>query len=854
MLCTFIEEVLTDNVANPDPQVNDIKVVYHKAAGRSSRIFSFNDFRQEKRTIDIGLSKSDPWKPFKSRLDFEFAEFTQKASLNQQLVNDLFKLVKDAVNTPANLTLKSADDVNTVWESAKLYHPSFSSTKISKPYKDTDQLFDFHSRPLWDWILSQVQDPLLAPYMEWDAQRHHQSDISEVCSGAKPLAIILWADTSVLSTFGTQKGHFIVARVGNLPMWIRNGKSWGGGRIVGFLPIPEGMVGEQGKPGFVDWKNAVYHEAFRVFLEDVARISKLGEVVRCGDGIPRILFPYIHVLSADYEEQCHFALIRGLLGKAPCPVCLVPKGGLSDLKTRYAYRTAASAQILVTRAESKASKGAALKAIGLRNNALWAVANTDVHEAISYDRLHVDIIGVFQKHILPEIKIILKDLGRKAQAEVDETFKTMARWSDLAHFKTGILTLDFSDGKKWADAARILLHATYNVMGQAQTPKGFALLRLFRKWHELNMYLSFEVHTEDTIAAYERTVDVFHDRLDYTTQHDEGDDVKDWDGIIKIHAHIHAARDIRRKGVIANMDTKVNENLNGPMRRAYRMQTNFKNVEPQLGRIEDRAHVCCFTRAHIEAMDQAAKKSNEPIRTADSDEEPEGPSIRPRDAWVFGHVYVGSRRKTTFSDFARQSATDDAFINLRRKLSNCLGDLLSRTTAASSVPPPPHQVLHNVPPIRDSDTVLNCSYMLVDFEHKVSWRTNTDRLYCRSTPDYNTERFDCALIHMSDTEVMFCRLVRIFVYSTGEQKFALALIQPMATVARRADAALALCRLREKPRRESMVVPARSIIRGAVIVPDRQHDGEYTLMDGLDTDHFLRMMSLFQNRDMEIVQ
>ncbi|KAI0695484.1 hypothetical protein BC835DRAFT_1414874 [Cytidiella melzeri] len=592
------EEPVTNPVVDPrtNPKVDDIRVEYHRAAGLSPRFFALHEFRREKRTIDLSLSKSNPWKPFKTRLDFEVAEFTQKACLNKSLIDGLFKLFQAVLNTPKNLTLESSDDFD----------------GNSKPYAGEDKVFNFHSRSLWDWVLSQVQDPLLAPYMEWDAQRlskfngtkwvrfydepwtakkfaEVQSDVSKIRGDGKPLAIILWADTSVLSTFGTQKGHYIVARLGNLPMWVRNGKSLGGGRVVGFVPIIQGMVGEQRKPGFVNWKQAVYHEAFHTFLDEVARISKLGRAVRCGDDIFRVLFPYIHILSADYEEQCRLALIRGLNGLSPCAICLVPKGTLSDLRTRYAYRSAATNQVLVRRVDSP-DKERQLKDLGLRNvvNALWAVANTDVHEALSYDRLHVDIIGMFQKHILPEIKNVLKDLGRRAQTEVDETYQNMTRWSDLAHFKHGLLTLDFSDGKKWADAVKILLHATYNVMSQAQTPKGFALLRLIRKWHELNMYLSFQIHTEETIPAYERTLDRFHDHLmEYTQLTADDVDVKNWDGIIKLHVHLHAARDIRRKGVIANMDTKVNENLNGPMRKAYQMQTNFKNVEVQV-----RVYIC----------------------------------------------------------------------------------------------------------------------------------------------------------------------------------------------------------------------------------------------------------------------
>ncbi|KAI0691226.1 hypothetical protein BC835DRAFT_1417253 [Cytidiella melzeri] len=385
----------------------------------------------------------------------------------------------------------------------------------------------------------------------------------------------------------------------------------------------------------------------------------------------------------------------------------------------------------------------------------------------------------------------------------------MAHWSDLAHFKHRILTLDFSDGKKLADVARILIHATHNVMSKAKSPKGFALLKVFWKWHELNMYLLFKVHTEETIPAYNRTLNTFHDRLAEYIDLNEGDDltdVKDWNRIIKLHVHVHAARDICMKGVIANMDTK--------------------NVEPQLGKIEDRAHVCCFTHAYINAMDDASKEV-QPGQPADEESERLN---RPRDGWIFGHVYVGSRRKTIFSDFAGQSTADDAFINLCWKLADCLRDLMSRTTVAGGVPLPKPPL----PIIRGSDTIINCSHMLVDYEHKVSWKTATDRLYCKTCQDYEARSN--------------------LVYFTGEQKFALALVQPMiSTIVQRGDAELGLCRLWEKSRQDLMVVPARSIIRGAVLVPDCKHNGEYTLMDCLDTNQFLRSMPLFPNQDMEMV-
>ena len=52
----------------------------------------------------------------------------------------------------------------------------------------------------------------------------------------------LYADKSKLSSFGTQKGYPVMARVINLPVKIRNGKGVGGARVVGWLPVVRLMV------------------------------------------------------------------------------------------------------------------------------------------------------------------------------------------------------------------------------------------------------------------------------------------------------------------------------------------------------------------------------------------------------------------------------------------------------------------------------------------------------------------------------------------------------------------------------------------------------------------------------------
>ncbi|KAI0691219.1 hypothetical protein BC835DRAFT_1307562 [Cytidiella melzeri] len=514
-------------------QIDNIKIEFHKSSHCPTCIYSFANFKRNERTVCSTLLKAELWKPFKTRLDFEVVELINQMKLNASHTDRLLKVIKRIMQNPSDFTLKSAANLNQHWQSAKMYYLPFTTEEITIPYNSQPKTFEFHSRSLWEWILSQVQDPLLVPHFKWDtqclskfngtkwvcfydepwtaskfAQVQSQSHASSICSGGKPLAIILWADTSVLSTFGTQKGHYIVACHGNLPMSIRNGNYVGGGRVVGFVPIVRADSAEQGEVKFVNWKRAVFHEAFCNFLKDVARLSK---------------------------------------------------------------------------------------------NALWDVENLDIHEAISFECLHVYIIGLFQKYILLEIKILLDNLGRWAKAVFNQGFQTMERWPNLTNFTHGLFQMDFSDGKKWEHTSK---SRRYN----------------------------------NTVSAC---------ITDYN-RHCEGNadsDVKNWDGIIKVHSRIHAACNIWMKDVIANMDTK-------------------------LGKLYGRDQAVVSIRAHLDALDEQAQ-----LLLADV-----GPSKEPKTTeWQFAQVYLGSRQKpTNLKDFTAQAAHDNAFIRFRQKLADCLTAIIAR--------------------------------------------------------------------------------------------------------------------------------------------------------------------------------
>ena len=60
---------------------------------------------------------------------------------------------------------------------------------------------------------------------------------------------------------------------------------------------------DKNRPGWVNFKKAIWHDSFAKLLESIETYSATGCWVTCGDGVERNLYPLILMLAADYEEQ-----------------------------------------------------------------------------------------------------------------------------------------------------------------------------------------------------------------------------------------------------------------------------------------------------------------------------------------------------------------------------------------------------------------------------------------------------------------------------------------------------------------------------------------------------------------------
>ncbi|KAG1906807.1 uncharacterized protein F5891DRAFT_1238949 [Suillus fuscotomentosus] len=248
---------------------------------------------------------------------------------------------------------------------------------------------------------------------------------SQIPSDAKLLAFILYTDKVKLSLFGRAKGYPVIAWCANLPVAIRNGEGLGGGRVVGWLPIVKEDKKHSGKPVYVNLKNAVWHQSFLKILACLALLLKFGSAVKCWDDIICIFYPIILILSADYEEQSVMALIRGLMGKFPCPICLVPHDELSKTSNIYPLCTSAGAKALRVQAQESTTLEAReqiLSSKSLRDvdNSFDTMENTDVHRALSNDKLHFNYGGLFSDHLWAELQKWIESSGQQAAKYIED--------------------------------------------------------------------------------------------------------------------------------------------------------------------------------------------------------------------------------------------------------------------------------------------------------------------------------------------------------------------------------------------------------------------------------------------------
>lgn len=124
-----------------EPITDDIRVEPHprNAAGLKTRYFAYEEYSSEmpepattnssSGKEETGIpdpspsdSKRPPWSPFRTRIDFEFAELMESIHPNARTLDAVVKLVRKIIKNPSEFTFVDGKHITRTWESATKAH------------------------------------------------------------------------------------------------------------------------------------------------------------------------------------------------------------------------------------------------------------------------------------------------------------------------------------------------------------------------------------------------------------------------------------------------------------------------------------------------------------------------------------------------------------------------------------------------------------------------------------------------------------------------------------------------------------------------------------------------------------
>lgn len=102
----------------PPLAIDDIRTEYHPNSGRGVKVETFEDYREHTFKPVAVPEITEPWRPFQSRTDFEFAQLALDAALTKAHVDKLIQLVGRCIRGHDSFNLMNHQDLYKTWDAA----------------------------------------------------------------------------------------------------------------------------------------------------------------------------------------------------------------------------------------------------------------------------------------------------------------------------------------------------------------------------------------------------------------------------------------------------------------------------------------------------------------------------------------------------------------------------------------------------------------------------------------------------------------------------------------------------------------------------------------------------------------
>ncbi|KAJ7133963.1 hypothetical protein C8R43DRAFT_1132985 [Mycena crocata] len=564
------------------------KPIIEKFPGRSAgKPISAAPSHTSEQTYRTSLGKStdtNPYAPFKSKMDWEIAKWAKLRGSGSTAFTDLLDI--DGVCESLDLSYKTSLHLNKIIDEKLPGRPKFTRSEVVV----NGEVFYLYSRDILECVRALWGDSDFAPYLFVAPEKHYidkdktirmyhnmhtgkwwwstQEAVERDHPGATIIPIIISSDKTQLTVFGNKTAYPVYMTIGNLPKEIRRKPSRRGYVLLGYLPTSR-MKNVKNTAARRRILANVFHACMSHILAPLKDAGVTGIPMTSGDGITRRGHPIYATFVGDYPEQ---VLVTGVK-TGECATCEVPRDELGE-DTDFPLR---DLEAILTALESlddgptiyaRACAEAGIKPI---YHPFWeGLPYTNIFQSISPDILHQLYQGIV-KHLIAWL------IACCGEAEMDARCRRLPPNHNIRLFINGISNLSRVTGKEHDEISRFLLSLIIDV----QLPDGQSSAKLVAAVRGLLdfVYLAqYPMHTTQTLDHLENALQRFHDNKSIFV--DLG--IRDDFNLPKLHFCRHYTMYIKFFGTTDNYNTEYTERLHIDLAKDAYRSTNFKDEFPQM--------------------------------------------------------------------------------------------------------------------------------------------------------------------------------------------------------------------------------------------------------------------------------
>ncbi|KAJ7190828.1 hypothetical protein GGX14DRAFT_381775 [Mycena pura] len=527
----------------------------------------------------------NPWRPYKSRIDWAVARWGKLRGSTSTAFSDLLAI--DGLPEALGLSYRTSAELNEIIDrSLPRGRPGFQRQEIVV----SGEAFDVYFSDIMGCVRALYGDPEFANCLIFAPERHYadpdetirlwsdmhtgkwwwstQKVLEQRKRGATILPIIISTDKTQTTTFRNKSAYPVYMTLGNIPKGIRRKPSRQAYILIGYLPttrLEHIKVAAARRRALAN----LYHACMRKILDPLRSAGLERVKMASGDGVVRRCHPVLASFSGDYPEQC---LVTGCKS-GECPTCPVPPDELGDLESLYEPRDLDAVLEALALADGDATEFTrACVAAGIKpiHRPFWEdLPFVNIFICVTPDVLHQLFQGVL-KHVVSWIK------DAYGPIELDARCRRMPPNHNVRLFAKGITSLSRVSGTEHSQVCRILI----GLITDLPLPGGHSPARLIRAVRAILdfIYLQYPIHSSETLARLTDALKRFHQNKSIFI--DLG--IRTHFNIPKLHNIAHYPMFIRLLGTQDNFNTEHTERLHIDFTKDAYRATNRKDEYLQM--------------------------------------------------------------------------------------------------------------------------------------------------------------------------------------------------------------------------------------------------------------------------------